>query len=265
MYFVLTFVISWGGILLTVGSTSGMARNAIPLGVILAMLAGPSLSGILLTGLISGRAGFRELLGRLLRWRVDARWYAVALLTSPILTAAVYFSLSLLSPEFLPRIVTTDDRGSLLLAGIVGGLVAGFFEELGWVGFATPRLRVRHGVLASGLIIGTLWGAWHFLTQVVAVDTVSGGVPVPVFLVGTLAGLLIGGLPSYRVFMGWVYERTESLLVAILMHASLSASTFFILVPEATGVPLLAGGAVLAAAQWVVVAAVIVAGARTAR
>jgi hypothetical protein len=54
-----------------------------------AMLAGPSVAGILLTGLVSGRAGLRELLSRLLRWRVGAGWYAVALFPAPLLAAAV--------------------------------------------------------------------------------------------------------------------------------------------------------------------------------
>jgi hypothetical protein len=70
----------------------------------LAMLAGPSVPGILLTGLLYGRAGFRDLLTRMTRWRVGARWYAVALLTAPLLFTAVSLALSLTSPEFLPVI-----------------------------------------------------------------------------------------------------------------------------------------------------------------
>jgi hypothetical protein len=44
-------------------------------------------------------------------------------------------------------------------------VAVGFFEELGWTGFATPRLRLRHGFLATGLIVGVPWGAWHLLTN----------------------------------------------------------------------------------------------------
>ena len=109
------------------------------------MLAGPSVAGILLTGLAYGRAGLREFLSRLLRWRVGARWYAVALLTTPLLAASVLFALLLTSPVFLPGIFASDDKASLLLSGIAVGLVAGIFEELGWTGFATPGLRLRYG------------------------------------------------------------------------------------------------------------------------
>jgi membrane protease YdiL (CAAX protease family) len=88
------------------------------------------------------------------RWRVGARWYALALLTAPPLFAAVSLALSLLSPEFLPGILTTSDKAALLLFGIGYGLIGGgFLEELGWTGFAVPRMRLRHGVLATGLIV----------------------------------------------------------------------------------------------------------------
>jgi hypothetical protein len=50
---------------------------------ILLMLVGPSAAGLLLTGIVYGRAGFRDLLSRLLKWRVSLRWYAIALLTAP--------------------------------------------------------------------------------------------------------------------------------------------------------------------------------------
>lgn len=67
---------------------------------------------------------------------------------------AVLFALSLTSPEFLPRIFTTDAKAALLLMGIAVGLGAGIFEELGWTEFAIPRMRLRYSVL----IQGSSWG-----------------------------------------------------------------------------------------------------------
>ncbi len=90
----------------------------------------------------------------MLRWRVGARWYAVALLTAPLSMIAVLLAPSLTSPEFLPCIFTTSGKPTLLLMGIAGGLMAGIFEELGWTGFAIPRTRLAHGILAMGLIVG---------------------------------------------------------------------------------------------------------------
>jgi membrane protease YdiL (CAAX protease family) len=132
--------------------------------VYLSLLAGPlciALASILVIALAFGRAGLRDLRSRLFRWRVGVRWYAVALLTAPLLQTAILFAFSLTSQAFLPDIITAEDKASLLVGGLVAGLVAGFFEEIGWTGFATAELRKRHGVLATGLIVGLLWGVWH--------------------------------------------------------------------------------------------------------
>ncbi len=222
------------------------------------MLVGPSVAGILLTGFVYGKAGLRQLLHRLLRWRVGARWCAVALLTVPLLVTAVLLALSLTSPIFLPGTFTSDDKAALLLVGIAYGPAAGFFEELGWPGVAVPGLRPRYGVLSTGVIVGVLWGAWHFLVNLWGSGGPSGAFSLLLFLPQFL--FYVGVLPAYRVLMVWVYDRTDgSLLVAMLMHASLTASLPLILAPPATGVPLLTSYLVLATAMWGVVAAVAVA------
>jgi uncharacterized protein len=262
-YFALVFAISWGGVLTVVGvgpggfpGTKEQSEMLFPF-VYLAMLVGPSVTGIVLTGLLYGRSGLRELLSRLLKWRVGARWQAVAILTAPLLYIAVLLVLALASPVFLPGIFVSDEKPTLLLFGIAVGLGAGFFEELGWTGFAVPGLRPRHGVLGTGLIVGVLWGAWHFLTTFWGSGTASGALSLAIFVPGVL--FAVGILPAYRVLMVWVYDRTNgSLLVAMLMHASLTAS-MLILGPLATGAALATYILVLAAALWVVVGAVAVA------
>jgi len=155
-YYVLVFAISWGATLIMVGpggfvTTTATSPTFALVG--LASLLGPSLAGVMMTGLVDGRAGFRELLSRLLRWRVGGRWYAVALLTAPLVTLATLVPLSFTSTVFLPAILTADDKTSLVLSGVAVGLIVPVFEELGWTGFATPRLRQRRGVLATGLIM----------------------------------------------------------------------------------------------------------------
>ena len=118
-YFALTFAISWGGVLVVAGP-GGISVNREPPEallpfVYLAMLVGPSVAGILLTSLIHGRPGLRELLSRLLTWRMAPRWYGVALLTAPLVIAAILLTLSLRSAEFLPGIVraTAANGGQL--------------------------------------------------------------------------------------------------------------------------------------------------------
>lgn len=262
IYFALTFAISWGGVLI-LGAPNGMPTTSEqfeklwPI-VFLPYFLGPSIASILLTGLVYGKAGFRELLSRLLRWQVGARWYAVALLATPLLVTAILFALSLVSPVFLPGILTTDNRVSLILSGIAAGLIfGGLMEELGWTGFAVPELRRRYGIFTTGLIVGILWGAWHFLPTFWGSGNSSGALDLPRFLPGLF--FHYAGLSAFRVLMVWVYDRTESLLVAILMHANLTASALFILAPSVEGVPLFTYYLILAAALWMVVAVVAVA------
>jgi membrane protease YdiL (CAAX protease family) len=252
--FVLTFLISWSGVLLVLGrgAFTGATEPAdvqLPF-IYLAMLAGPTVAGLLLTGVVSGKAGFSELLSRLLTWRVAVSWYAVALLAAPLFMMAVLIPLSFTSRAFLPGILVSDDKASLLLGGITAGVMAGVFEELGWTGFAVPKLRLRHRVVATGIVVGLLWGAWHF--PLFSGGDLSGVVPMAVFLPVQLFSFL----PAYRVLMVWVYDRTRSLFVAMLMHLSLTASTLILQPVDVAGMRALTYGLVLAAALWLLIAAV---------
>ena len=255
-YFALVFVISWGGVFIVAGGPSGISPNSEPSEMQTtllypALIVGPSVAGILLTALLFGREGFRDLGSRLLNWRVGARWYAVALLTAPLSVTSALLALSLTSSEFVPSILTTTDKASLLLIGIFAGLMVSIFEELGWTGFAIRRMRLRYGVLGTGLIVGLLWGAWHFPPFFWGSGVASEALPLAIFL----PVLLFTWLPAFRVLIVWVYDRTESLLVAMLMHVSLVASNA-ILVPLVTGVALVTFDLVWAAVLWVVVGAV---------
>lgn len=255
-YFVLTFAISWGGILTIIGpgnilGTKEEFERLFPICVPVLVL-GPSVAGILLTGLVAGRPGLREFRSRLLKWRVGVRWYATAILVAPLYFTATGLAFAAFSPEFLPGIFTADDKASLLLRGMAVALVAGIVEELGWTGFAVPTLRRRYGPVATGLIVGVLWGVWHFLPKVwgAAAHDLVAYMPADLLFAAV-------GLTGFRILMVWLYDRTGSLLLAILMHMGLTASTL-ILQPLVTGEPLLEIGLVLTAVPWVLVAAVAV-------
>ena len=263
-YFGLTFAISWGGALWAIGG-SGQMSGPSPTSdprfpyAVMAMLAGPGVTAVLLTGLVHGRAGLRAFLSRLLRWRVGSRWYAVALLTAPLLWFVTLITLSLTSSTFLPRLVTANEKTGLVLVGLAVASGAGIFEELGWTGFAIPQVRRRYGVFATGLIVGVWWGAWHLLTNVFWVSRLTAGdVPLSIFVPASVIGLLIGYLVAFRILMVWVYDYTRSLLLAIVMHASLTASVLILDPSALTGVALLGYSFALAVVVWAAVAAIAV-------
>jgi membrane protease YdiL (CAAX protease family) len=262
-YYALVFVISWGGILLVVGPGGIPGRpeqvaTMMPVALV-ALFAGPCVAGLACTALVHGRMGLRDLVARGLRWRVGVRGYVVALLTAPLLVAGVLFGLSLISSEFLPGIVTTRDKAVLLVFAVGWGLVGGgLLEELGWTGFALPALRRRHGPLAAGLIVGFLWGVWHFLIAFWASGT-SAGVLSPTLFLPALV-FYVASLPAYRVLMVWLHDRTESLLLAMLMHASFSISMLILQPPSMDLRAGLTWNLVLAALLWTVVGVVALTG-----
>jgi membrane protease YdiL (CAAX protease family) len=164
---------------------------------------------------------------------------------------AVLITLSMFSAQFLPGILVSDDRRALVLSGVAIAVAAGTVEELGWTGFAIPRLRRQHGVVTTGLIVGCIWAAWHVLVAVWASGSVSGELSLVSYVLDPFLFLL-----PFRVLMVWVYDRSGSVLLAMLMHVSLTASARIIGAARIAGLPLLLSDLVWFAAVWAVVAVI---------
>jgi len=260
-YFVLTFLISWGAILVLIAFNGMPATtaeaNAQLLVAIVAMLGGPLISGLLMIGLVDGRPGYRALLARLCKWRVGWQWYAVALLTAPAVFLPVQFTLSLFSPAYQFGFLGPDGA-SLAIMAIISGIMVGICEEIGWFGFAIPKMRLRFTPLATGLIIGLLWGLWHIMANDIwAIKTYSGDIPVVLYAVLTGLSYLIGQLPPFRILMVWAYERTGSLLLMVVMHFSLTACSISFASQTASGWQVFIYSLSIAAAFWLLAGVVV--------
>jgi membrane protease YdiL (CAAX protease family) len=116
-------------------------------------------------------------------------------------------------------------------------------------------MRLRYGVFTTGLIVGLLWGAWHFPVNLWGSDISSGALSLAIFL----PVVLFSFMPAIRVLMVWVYDRTGSLLVAMLMHASFTAFWLISTPLAISGLLLVTWYLVWAAVLWVVVGVVAVA------
>ena len=242
-YFAAVYGISWGGILIVMGAQGFDLALLRPMdtGIIfVAMLLGPSVAGLAMTALLEGRAGLRQLRVSFMRWRVGEQWYAIALLTMPLLLLAVLWPLSaFVDAAFAPRF-----QWQLFAIG----LIAGCFEEIGWTGFATPRLLARQRLFMAGLSLGLVWSLWHLLVDFRQNFSTLGTVWLLEFAV-----FYVAALTAYRLLMTWVYANTQSLLLAILMHASYTG-WLFVLYPTTSFAQSLVWQTAFAASLWVVVA-----------
>ena len=161
----------------------------------------------------------------------------------PLLLLATLWLLSVfVDPVFAPRF-----QWPLFAIG----LIAGSFEEIGWTGFATPRMLARQQVLIAGLSLGLAWALWHVL-----VDFRQNFNMLGVAWLLEFAVFYVAALTAFRLLMTWVYANTQSLLLAVLMHASYTG-WLFVLYPATSLEQGLVWQTAFAVALWVVVAVVI--------
>jgi uncharacterized protein len=186
------------------GAATGVALAVFPLMVIAVTFA-----GLTLTAAVSGRAGVANLLDAQRRWRLG-RWWLIPLVP-PVAVLLVLTVLAMtvsraFAPGFFP-------------VGLVFGAVAGFFEEIGWSGFAYGRLRARRTPLVAATLLGIGWGIWH-LPVVDALGAASPhGASWPAFFAAFVLALV-----GLRLIISAAYEATGSLLLAQVVHASSTAS-----------------------------------------
>jgi membrane protease YdiL (CAAX protease family) len=173
----------------------------------------------LVVGMVEGgTSSLRQLLARLFRWRVAARWYAVTL--APAAAALLALGAMAAVGRGWP---TWDALGTMPGAPGLGWLgvlavvlvVNGYGEEVGWRGFAWPRLRERYTLGSAAALLAVPWAIWHIPTFWLETGMAD-------FDLFVISGWLIG-LASGAVVLGWLYERTgSSLLVVALFHAFLN-------------------------------------------
>jgi len=212
-YFVLTFIVSWGAgfaLLLPRWSQGEAIPTWYGLLTFPAMLLGPALASVGLTVVIDGRAGLSDLVARMRRWHIDPRWYLLALL-SPLTLIAVLLTLAAkVSSAFVPHVFP---------AGLLFGPIAGLVEEVGWTGFALPRMRARFGTFRGSLVLGAIWGVWHLPV----VDFMGAASPHGAALMSFFGAFVLVVVPM-RLLIGLAATRTNSVPIAQLLHASLTGS-----------------------------------------
>jgi len=171
---------------------------------------GPTIVALILTSLIGGRAGIKQILRRLLIWRVRARWYLFSFLITAVgvlIAIGLHVWLGGAVPNF-------NDPAQLYL--VIPAFLYVLFtsvvgEELGWRGYALPRLQARYSALEASLILGLVWGVWHLPLFWMA-GNFHQQIPISLFLLQTT---------GFSFLYTWMANHTRgSLLLAHLFHAA---------------------------------------------
>jgi len=214
-FFAITFILSWvlwmaAEAILHWDASWRPGLNAIGGALYLLGVFAPAFVAILLTTQSAGRAGMLALLRRTIKWSVPARWYVFAI---------GYFLAIKFAVAIVHRLVVgnwpgfTDTPWFVMLAGIVFSTPFQAGEELGWRGYALPRLSNHFGLRVASIILGVVWACWHLPFFFVS-GTDKSGQSFPVYLLAVTA---------LSVPMAWLYWRTNgSLLLTMLMHSAVN-------------------------------------------
>ena len=214
-FFSLTYIVSWilwiaAAALLRVATPQPSGFLAIGAFLYLLGVFAPSLVALALTARADGRAGTLLLLRQTVKWSVGARWY---------LFAVGYMAAIKLASALLLRIATGawpafgQEPVYIMAIAIPFSTPVQAGEEIGWRGYALPRLSARLGLSSASIALGVIWACWHLPFFFIS-GTDKSGQSFPVYLLSVTA---------LSVAMAWLYWRTnQSLLLTMLMHAAVN-------------------------------------------
>jgi len=210
VYFALTFTLAWAAWAAAAFLTSRMNVSSARALFFIPGTFAPAIVALWMTSRYDATRSQRDLLSRLFHWRVPGRWYvfAAGYIVVAKLIAAVLFRLG--DGEW-PTFGAVPLYVMLVATVFSTPVQAG--EEIGWRGYALPRLGQAIGFQSASVLLGVIWALWHLPLFLIA-NTDSTGQPFAVFLLAVL---------PISVAMTWLYLKTGgSLLPVMLMHAAIN-------------------------------------------
>jgi len=235
MFFLLTMLFSWGfWVPLVLAAQGRIAAPLSPSHMQMLGAYGPAIAAMIVTSIIGGINGLRNLFGRLLLWRVGVVWYVVALLLPAVislLNTMLHTMFGGDAPNFAEPPVSRVPLPSALAGFSPAGLVVPLFiyhlifgpaigEELGWRGFALERFQQHQSALRASLVVGLCWVIWTLPLSW------TPSTPGPTLL--RILLLLLAVIPA-SILSTWIYNRTQgSLLLVVLFNNAVKVTDLFV-------------------------------------
>ena len=222
IYFLIAFLIPIIATLLVIlkeGLQTGLVTTQISgsaIIIIMSMVHAPTIAAVIAVFRDEGFEGIRKLLHQLKYWRFSLKWYLLALLVFPFAILTGLLIMTYISPVYKPVFSLN------ILA--VGTLISPLWEEIGWTGFATPRMLKRYSPLKAGIYLGVIHLFWHQTAAFWGSGVFYGNLYLASFF------LWMAGLIALRIITMWIYLRTNSLVLGWLTHVSYTGGQM-ILVP----------------------------------
>ncbi len=196
-FFLLAYAISWVGWPL-------YAAGVWPIPF---LATGPLIAALIVIPITQGRAGLRELGSRMIRWRVELKWYVVAI-GLPLAVLLVAVGLNVVLGAGAPSLAGVGSLSTILMVvavRLINPLDGPMGEEPGWRGFALPGLQTSRSPLVAALILAPLIAVWH----------------LPLAFVGGMKPLDFLGPIAFTFAATWLFNHTGgSVLMTIVMHAA---------------------------------------------
>jgi membrane protease YdiL (CAAX protease family) len=209
LYFTLAYLLSWA--LWPLVILNPTSSPLVPFG--------PLIAAAIVSLLAGGPTELWALLRQLTRWRVHPIWYLIALV-GPFVMAVVAAALAVATGVPMRRSGAYTDLGAVGFTLLSTMVIVGLFEEVGWRGFALPRMQRRLDAIWAALLLGVVWALWH-LPELISDPTRQR--PPLQFVVWTLA---------LSVILSWLYNSTNgSLLIVIICHGAIDTASRYML-PE---------------------------------
>ncbi len=207
-FYVLAFVLSWMGWAPMVAASQGVSFFQHPAFHFLLILpaVGPALAAFLVQRNALGHARASAWFRSLWRWRANGLWLFVAMiLPALLLLADDGIARALGWSASAPMGQTTP---AVALSALVVALLSNPWEEVGWRGFALPRLQSRYTAFTATLIVGTLWALWHVPLFFWA-DNPMSHYPFGVWFVSTVANAFV---------YTWLFNSTGGSVTAVAVY-----------------------------------------------